>query len=452
VGVPSENQSSARPATAFWVLGVLLITIGALGGSSRADVAPLIVLRPLSILAAAYAIYTLNRRQWRLYWPIFLLLAAVLTLLVIHLIPLPPAIWQSLPGRGIIEQIDSLLNVPGRWRPLSMVPSGTVNALYSMAVPIAVFALAAQLGPADHVRLLLLLIMIFVVSGLLGLIQAVGADVYIFDKTTENTGLFANRNHQGVLLAMLLPMLTVAAFWSNPILSARIAVIAAGALALITVPLIVVTGSRAGLIALIMAVALVPVIGVYRKKGTLPLRGRSVAIAYGIAALFFAVLIWMTIFASRDTALMRFEQIDEDLRYPVWVSIVDILPNYLPWGSGIGSYVEVYQILEPDRLLRPSFSNHAHNEWLEIALTAGIPGIVLLACAVLLYCRGIWRSLHTSGPLGAFSRLGLGLILILAFASTFDYPIRTPIMASVLAIATVWACSYKRFGNEDWRG
>ena len=251
---------------------------------------------------------------------------------------------------------------------------------------------------------------------------------------------------------MLLPMLAAAAFWSDSVFPARVALISAGAVALITVPLIVVTGSRAGLIALIIAVALIPVIGVYRTKVRHPQRGGAATAAYGIAAACFGALLWMTVFASRDTALIRFEQVDEDLRYPVWVSIVDVLPHYLPWGTGIGSYVDVYQILEPDRLLRPTFSNHAHNEWLEVALTAGVPGLVLLACAVLLFCIGIRRALRTSGPRGAFSRLGLGLILILSFASTFDYPLRTPIMASVLAIAAVWACSYKRFGNEDWRG
>lgn len=421
------------------------------GGSQRGDVATLQVLRPVAILVGAYALFSLRLEQWRAYRHLFYLIAAVVALTVIHLVPLPPARWQGLPGHGIVRDIDALLGLRNQWRPLSMEPRGTWNALYSLSVPIAVLALAMQLGMRDHVRLLMLLIFLSVLSGAVGLLQAIGIDASLSSQG-EIAGLFSNRNHQGVLLALLLPMLAVGAAWGDGVLPRRVATIAACALAVIAVPLIIVTGSRAALIALVIAIALIPLIGLRRQTSSRMRRNRYLTAGkYALAIVVLAVLVWMTVIASRETALVRFKQTEEDVRFPVWASIVDMLPQYLPWGSGIGSYVEVYQILEPDNLLRPTFSNHAHNEWLEIALTAGLPGIALIVWAVALFLYASGRAIRSTNIEGAMSRLGLGMILVLSFASTFDYPVRTPIMASVLAIAAVWASSFREFGSDDGR-
>ena len=449
----SVDVQKSRPSAQFWLLSALLVLIFLMGGSSRSDVQSLQFLRPLAIVAAAYGLFTMRAAQWRQYRQVALLLTATVLLTASHLVPLPPDVWQQLPGRGIIRDIDALLDLRDQWRPLSMVPAGTLNALYALSIPVAVFCLAAQLSAQDHIRLLMLMIALAIVSGALGLLQSIGFDIQFYAASWENAGLFANRNHQGVLLAMLFPMLAVAASLGDGLgLPPKLSVILAGALAVIAVPLILVTGSRAGLIAALVAILLIPLIGL---RGFLSNKGRSRWLQAGKVILPLVVvglLIWMTIFASRGTALARLETSEDDLRFPVWGSIADMLPVYLPWGSGVGSYADVYQILEPDSLLRPTFSNHAHNEWLEIAFTAGFPGMVIAAWAVVVFFYAGSRALRAPGLPGVFGRLGAGLVVLLAFASTFDYPVRTPIMASVLVIAAVWASSFKRFGIEDGRG
>jgi O-antigen ligase len=116
----------------------------------------------------------------------------------------------------------------------------------------------------------------------------------------------------------------------------------------------------------------------------------------------------------------------------------------------VGSYVEAYQVLEPDNLLRPTFSNHAHNEVLEILFTAGIPGAVLILLALAFLAAAVWRGLRTAGEAALFKRLGILVIILLAIASISDYPVRTPILSAVFVLAAIWAsASQSLFHKSD---
>jgi O-antigen ligase len=161
----------------------------------------------------------------------------------------------------------------------------------------------------------------------------------------------------------------------------------------------------------------------------------------------------LTIIMSRAEAFQRLFAAEqgEEGRFLVWGPIAEIAWKYLPFGSGIGSFVEVYQIDEPFNLLAPEYYNHAHNDWLEIYLTAGLPGIALIAVALYAYARTLWTAFRTPlgqgrGPL--FARLGLLVIATLALGSIGDYPLRTPSLACIFVIAALWA-SGSRFDLEN---
>ena len=447
---------SERPSRSFWILAAFLVLLFLTGGSSRADVQSLQVIRPAATLLAAYGLFTASVAEWRRHLPLALILGAVVLLVTAHLVPVPPDIWQKLPGRSLLTQIDSFAGIQPPWRPLSMVPSATLNALYALSVPIATLALAIQLGKADHVRVLYLLTFLAIFSGLVGLLQATGAKIQFYALSSENGGLFANRNHQGVLLAMIFPMLAIAASSSESLrLRRQLVAVFAGGLALVAVALVIVTGSRAGLLISLLAILLVPVVLRMHKikpsRSPTPRKAVPRAASIGLAAILIATIVAVAALTSRGVAVARLGESGGDLRWPVWASIIDMLPVYLPWGSGVGTYATVYQVFEPSHLLRPTFSNHAHNEWLEIGLTAGLPGLAIATWAIVLFLRASWCSVRASGPGGVLSRLGVSMIVMLGIASTFDYPVRTPIMSSVLAIAAVWAIAYRTFGNEDGR-
>jgi O-antigen ligase len=434
---------TSRRSRSFWLLLAFLALVFLIGGSSRKEIPTLILLRPASVLLAFYAIATTTAEQWRAYRAPLVMMAAIVLITIAHLVPLPPAIWQALAGREIILDVEQLAGQPDIWLPLAMVPLGAWNAFYALFAPIAVFFLAIQLDDRDTFWLLVALTGLALLSGLVGVMQAAGINVQLYAIMSDTPpGLFANRNHQAALLAMLFPMLAlIAATGERFGFDGSFLRVLTAALAIAVVPLVFVTGSRMGLLVCVVAILAIPAM----QLGLLPthwLRGGArpkIALGVGVAAVV-AALAGIGFAMSRNVAVERLSLINEDLRYSVWEEVLAFLPGYLPWGSGVGSYAEVYQIHEPNRLLSASYSNHVHNDWLEVVLMAGIPGIILLAAAVVMFCAAAWRCRGARGTQSKFNRLGLIMVLVLAIASSVDYPLRTPIMASVFALAVVWSC------------
>lgn len=435
----------------FWLLMVFLCVVFFTGGSTWDSEPQLMLLRPLAFILAGCAILTLRLEHVVRHWVVFALFFGAAGLTAAHLVPLPHDWWSALPGRDIIVSIDQVAGIGKISRPLSMSPDGTLNALYSLGVPLAALLLAAQLDLAGHRRILILLLCLAALSGLFGLLQAGGSDVAFYPEQTPTSGLFANRNHQGALLALLVPLaaaLGSLGFVGRLNLVARVSL--APTVAVIAVPLLLVTGSRSALVVAAMGLFFAALIWSSGERGAArPWWARAILPAAAAAVV--GGLIWVTSFASRDVAIDRLGGSEEDLRWPVWQSIVDMLPHYMPWGTGIGSHTQAYQILEPDRLLRPTISNHAHNELLEVAFTAGVPGIVLFVLAASALVVSLWRAYSNRScatPASILSRLGGGVIVLLAIASATDYPTRTPILAAVLALASVWASLGGRVEGE----
>lgn len=399
------------------------------------------VLRPAAFVMAALAALTLGRGDFAAHKIVWALFLGLVLLTLLHLVPLPFELWSKLPGREIIVAIDRNAGLGETSRPLSMSPDATLNALFSLGVPLAVLMLAVQLDEAGHRQVLMALLALAALSGAVGLLQAAGSDIAFYPMQSETPGLFANRNHQGTLLAMIVPLAA-----ANAVLAARrgtgrrVWTLLGAGLAVVTVPLVVITGSRSGLVAFVIALVLGGLIWGWREREALRARSRWALAPLTIIGVILG-LVALTIIAARDIAIERLRAGEGDLRWTVWQSVVDMLPSYLPWGTGIGSYAEIYQVLEPDAMLRPTISNHAHNEFLEIAFTAGIPGVLLAGAATLGLGCAIRRLFSTqSGPQAqaTLGRVGASLIILMAMASVADYPVRTPIFAAILAIAAIW--------------
>lgn len=435
------------------VLCVLLAVLLVTGGSSRYDVPQLVLLRPMAVCVLGFALATINVDAWRNYMPVIVLFGAAFALAALHLVPLPPHIWQALPGRQIVIDIDAAAGLTDVWRPLTMFPEGTWNALYSLSVPLAALLLAAQLNQRDLARLLVWLTLLSLVTGFVGVLQAAGSDINLYRVHSATAGLFANRNHQAAMLACVFPILgalaMLAPHFNIPVRVTRI-VCAAGAITLI--PLILVTGSRMGFVAAVLAFFYTGLVSLRQGAGRRRNPYRSLAlVASGLAMT--AVMVLTSIYAARDVAIDRLGSEAEDLRWQFWSSVVEFLPQYLPWGSGVGSFVPVYQIHEPAGLLLPQYVNQAHNDWLDIALTSGIPGVILALAALVMLARAAGAALVAQGVAGHIRRAGVGVILVLVFSSLSDYPVRTPILAAVLAVAVIWAWAPLRsIDNEESKG
>jgi hypothetical protein len=436
----------------YWILAFFLIILFATGGASRVDVQSLIFLRPLSVLVCAIACMTLRRehltqRRWLLGS-----IAAIILLALLHIVPLPPSIWQSLAGREELVEIEKLTDMKDVWRPLTLAPINGWHALLSLFTPLAVILLGIQLTRDDLVRLLPLLIGLVALSGLIGLLQAIGdpqGPLYFYRITNNGSavGLFANRNHAATLLACLLPMLALFASTAKGTSDeVRFRQLLAAAVAIVLVPLILVTGSRSGLVNSFIGFAAAgllyrrPAEGRVVRRGT-PTRIRTAPLLGGVAIV---CLGFITYFFARAEAVDRLfsETAGEDGRTDFWIVSFDLFWKYFPWGSGSGSYVEAFQVIEPARLLDATYLNRAHNDWVEISVTFGLAGAAFMMTALIAFMVRsfhLWRNNADANQRSvAFGRMASVTILIIAIASISDYPLRTPTIMGVFAIFILW--------------
>ena len=448
---------ATRPGGTLVLAGLIVAGAFALGGSARPDVASLEILRPLAAAALGIALLGVRRAHLRSYRAPLAIALACVALAILQLAPLPGGAASALPGRGLVAEIDAAAGLASAWRPASLWPPATQNALWALLVPLSLLLTCIQLSARDQARLLAVVLAAGGASALLALLQTIGdpqGALYFYDVTNFGSavGLFANRNHQAALLACLIPLAFAAARLRegnadtpgrrgrkfDPRLAGAIAATA------FLVPLILVTGSRTGL--LLGAVGLLSVAAVAPAGGRF-LAGdgfwatRKAKIALGVAAT--AALVSLTVYLQRDLAIDRLIEAEagEGMRALILPTSRDMLAAYWPWGTGAGAFREVYEAHEPTGLLMGVYMNQAHNDWLDAALTGGLPGLAIAAVAIgawLVRARQVLAG-HCKDEFHALRAAGLAVLLILALASLSDYPARTPALACLLALASVWA-------------
>ena len=65
-------------------------------------------------------------------------------------------------------------------------------------------------------------------------------------------------------------------------------------------------------------------------------------------------------------------------RQAMWTNTIPAIKDHVVLGSGVGSFPRLYPQYEDQAAVSLTFVNHAHNDYIEIALEAGLPGIVLV--------------------------------------------------------------------------
>lgn len=455
---PRNNAAFDSHSVAFVALVIVLAGSFLLGGSARGDVASLMVLRPLVVAALVGGLICLSTHDVKHHRLVLAFSAAVAALPLIHLIPLPPEIWTRLPGRELIVDIDRSAELGYLWRPLTLAPEATWNAFYAALVPLTVIVLGVHLREGQRQRLLPILLALGGCSVLLGLMQVAGppdGPLYLYRVTNNGAlvGLFANRNHLALLVAMMLPMLAVLAArfgrgteWQRVL---GLCLVIAGVALL---PLLLLIGSRMGLVAGVAAIVALPV--VIRTRGnridgseaivSASTRRRFRLIAGCALALVCATVVVLTVSWGQGFALDRLlsRAIGEDMRLRMLPTLWTMIARYWPIGSGVGSFEKVYKVHEPDELLGPEYVNHAHNDWLELLVATGAFGLVMLAIAAYaLVSRGkrAWSTRAKDSFDGHLVRLGYVLIGLAALGSLGDYPLRVPSLAALFAVAVLWA-------------
>jgi len=167
------------------------------------------------------------------------------------------------------------------------------------------------------------------------------------------------------------------------------------------------------------------------------------ALSFGAFALL-GLILASAVLLDRDEALNRLLYSTDpaaELRVAILPVLKEMVERYFPWGTGFGTFEAVYLIHEPDALLGPAYVNHAHNDWLELLITGGLPGAVLIAwmgAAVAIRLTRLARSRDSDSAGVGLAILGCVILAYVALGSLGDYPLRVPIIQCVFALALVW--------------
>lgn len=448
IALPPGHVRSIAPSL------VLLAGVILLGGASRMEVPAHAVIRAASLLALGWTFVRMDLADWAPLQIPLLILLCWSALIALHLLPLPPEAWRALPHREGFAQALESSGLDRVWRPLSLTPNRTRNAFFAALVPLAVLVTLARLRGTGWRAALVVVLAIGAVSAVLSVVQISTAASWAYPYRVTNegaaVGLFANRNHQSLFLAVCFVLAAAlhALTWRDKPARSPVdfAILPIGATLLLL--LVFATGSRAGLIAAVLAIVGGCSLRISPTHGSSPVRQKQRRLVLQAGLVSACILLGAAAIAwPRAEALHRLvsEDVLQDARLRLLPTFLGIAQRYHPWGTGFGSFDPVFRVHEPAANLSPIYLNHAHNDLLEIVIEGGLPAAALLAAYLAwigLRSFKAWRD-----PRGAITqeivlqRAGSVISFILLLSSLVDYPLRTPALAAVLAMATAMLAS-----------
>jgi exopolysaccharide production protein ExoQ len=372
-----------------------------------------------------------DRQPW-------VLAGLVLVLPCLQLLPLPPAVWQGLPGREQQQAAMELIGAGSVWMPWSVSPTRTFASLLALMPPLLAMGMVAGLDRTGRLWVIATIAGVAVISLLLGALQLSGGDAggwQPYRQTHQGylTGFQANRNAQADVL--LIGMTACAAALRGLGDRQRRDVKVKSAVLVVLVVLFVLgcilTGSRAGMALLPVALTAIAMIWLQQPG----VRGRAALIWSGALLCAGAAVL----FALRQTttvgrALERFA-LERDFRWEIWQDTQYAILQHWSFGSGIGSFRPVFFAAERLEVVDPSLPVRAHNDYLELALEGGIFGLLVLGCAAIWLGRmalGAWRRRDdATRPQIIFA---LAVFVVVALHSIVDYPLRSMALACLAGV------------------
>lgn len=445
-----------------YILFCYLGAIALFGGASRGDVPTQIVVWLLSLAFIAYLVLVAPAERVReMSRPLWFIAIAGL-LMAVQLIPLPPGWWAALPGHEHFTVLDQFVGA-GAWRSINVSPDFGWGALLSLLPVVAALLGLSMLRSRDQVRLVEVLLGIILLSAILGLMQIAGGanSPLRFYSITNNgaaVGFFANRNHQALLLATALPLtgLWVALRSEGAERRAKWGYWGAALVGTLFIALTVLTtGSRAGFVLTLLAFGAMAVILPPIPIDSRWARGPLGALAKTLPLILFACLIGLALLLSRATAVDRMLQMgaEDQRREQAWGIIMKPVWEFFPFGAGFGTFDRIFRLYEPHSFLSLTYLNHAHNDWVEIIIEGGLPAILLLLAFLWWFAASmlrLWRPLSVSSQSILVARTAGFLILLIGLASLVDYPLRTPLLATLFAVCCA-IVERTRWGMEKRR-
>jgi O-antigen ligase len=436
--LPALRQIARGQSWALLLSLILLVVAVLFGGASRVDVASTMVVQ-LVALACLVTILCLKGPPLILSSSvvIFSLCAGLVPLL--QLVPLPWSVWSELPGRELARSVfETLGTTPAM--PLSINPSRTVESALSVLAPFVMVLLVAQTSVHERTNLLRWLLGLGIVSTVVGMLQiAAGPEsslyLYAITNRDASVGFFANANHMGLFLASMLIVAIVLGGDS----STRTSKSKRGRALwyLLAIPVLVAgvfgADSRAGMglagLAMIAGAALIPY---SRLKVRKPLM-------YGALGATALALVGIVLLATDNLpfSAIKGQSVGADQRFMMLPVFQIMARDFFPFGSGFGSFEMVFKSYETPEILDTAYLNHAHNDYAQLVIESGAPGLLLLLAFVVWFGRQAvtaWSVRKSADPATRQKLTAIVILTLILLHSVVDYPIRTSTIAVLFAL------------------
>jgi O-antigen ligase len=243
-------------------------------------------------------------------------------------------------------------------------------------------------------------------------------------------GTFVNPDHAACFLALVAPLALAWAFASwerfrrEPNREPALLGLAGGMLAFLVLALgVVFSASRAGLLALALATATTSAFLARARAGWMAAAGFGALL---VALLLAGLSAWQAAFgrwlATVPGALAW------DTRVQVWQHTWHMARKFLWAGSGFGTFRYAFAIAPGQEVPASVSFWHAHNDYLELLLTTGIPGVLLVAFAAFRVVRALYRtwSSQLSGTGRALPAAAFGTLAAACLHACFDFALSLP--------------------------
>lgn len=253
--------------------------------------------------------------------------------------------------------------------------------------------------------------------------KATGAEkIYWFREVPGGNpfGPFVNRNHYAGLIGMLIPLGLGVAFTR----SSRERKILFGFLSLIMAVSLFLSLSRGGIISFFAGITIFALFVLLNR-----FKSKRIWVSLGT---FLFVLFLYLLYLGIDPIIERFYSTDittED-RLVIWSGTLKAFKDFYLTGSGLGTFMNVFSLYFPEGI--HGLYDHAHNDYLEFILEAGVIGSALLILFLSFFIRCMKRG-NWSGDNGIIKISLISSMTSIAVHSIFDFNLHIPSNALMLS-------------------
>jgi O-antigen ligase len=443
------------------ISGVVLSVL-AFGGTEPASFAVVQVL----LLGVAALVVARTRETLRLFAsPRSYVVPAVLTAMVLlQLCPLPAHLLQRLSGR---ENLAS--GIPPT---LSFEPYCTRTHFLILLTCFVAFYFAQIVSEdRDRKRRLIVSLLAFgTLEAFYGLVQYLSGwqRIFFYAKKydlEEATGTYINRNHYAGFLEMVLPFSLALLFYEYNKLRATHSLSTADLKRLLTHQ-----GVQRLVLWLAVAVVLFTALFFSRSRMGIVAACASILVIFGLAGAsrfqgkmgfllstgFIVLSLGLAVWIGPGPIVSRFAEVQQEFtahdqsRVSIWQDAQALVRNHPLIGTGLGTFPIAFTAVQTTFL--GQFVNHAHNDYLELAVDLGLPAAIILFASIFwTLARTIRTFLHGHGDFERCVALGcIGSIVAILLHSMTDFNLYIPANAILFAVVLGIATSASRTNSQAW--